>query len=312
MSRGLGFLPIVAVLTAACLGASSGLYIKGVSLSGLALAACRMGIPFLVVLPYVIRRGRAWGLPGHRRALWLASGVNAVRMLLFILAYKLTAVGNAVVLLYLWPVFALILDSVVHRKRPTLAQIGILVLAFGGVVVMNLHRNFTLSGTDLLGSSLMILSAAGFAVTAIIFKKALNEVHETDTLYFQNAIGAVVYLPFLLMEWPTTPLPDLALGLVYGLTVGLGGFGLFFFAMKRLPLFQYSALAYSEVAFGLFFAVTVLGETLVVNQGVGAVLVLVASFAAQNLRGRGDAEIRPAPDTPAVSQDPPSSNSWPR
>jgi len=284
MKKALPFLPIAAVLTAACLGASSGLYIKGVGLSGLALAAFRMGVPFLLVMPFVVGRGRGLGLPGHRKALWTASAVNAVRMLFFILAYKLTAIGNAVVLLYLWPVFALIFDSIARRQNPTLAQVGILVLAFGGVVVMNLHRDFALSGTDLLGSGLMIAAAAGYAVTAIIFKEALKEVHETDTLYFQNGIGALIYLPFLVMELPQATLSDIGIGLFYGLVVGLIAFGLFFYSMKRLPLFQYSALAYSEVAFGVMFGILVLGETLVANQLVGAVLVLGASFGAQQLR----------------------------
>lgn len=286
MSRVQRLLPIVAVLLAASLGASSGLYIKGVSLSGLALAACRMGVPLLAMLPLIIRGGRLLGPPGQRRQLWIASGLNAVRMLCFILAYKLTAIGNAVVLLYLWPVFALIFDCLYQRRRPTRVQAGLLALAFGGVVVMNLHRNFALSPNDLLGSGLMVLSASVFAVTAMIFKKALDHVHETDTIYFQNAIGALVFLPFLLLELPAVPLADIGIGLLYGFSVGLCGFGLFFFAMKRLPLFQYSALAYSEVPIGVLLGVFVLGETLALNQLAGAALILTASFVAQSLRAK--------------------------
>lgn len=282
-TKRLSLLPIVAVLAAAALGASSGLYIKGVGLSGLALAAFRMGVPFLVVLPLVLRRGTGLGLKSQRRNLWLASGINAVRMLLFILAYKVTAIGNAVVLLYLWPVFALVFECLRQRRPPTWAQVGVLVLAFGGVVVMNLHRDFSVGGSDLWGSLMMITSAALFAVTAMVFKKALVHVKETDTLYFQNGIGAVVFLPFLLFELPTTPLPEVGLALVYGLVVGFIAFGMFFYAMKRLPLFQYSALAYSEVPFGVLLGVVVLGEAVTTNQVVGAVLVLVASFLAQRL-----------------------------
>lgn len=270
--------PTLAVLVAAGLGASSGLYIKGVALSGLALTACRMGVPFLLVLPFVLRR-KAWlGLPSQRTGLWVASGLNAVRMLLFILAYKLTAVGNAVVLLYLWPVFALLFGCLRRRVWPTWAQAGVLALAFGGVVIMNLHRNFSLAGADLLGSLFMIGSAALFAITALVFKQALAEVRETDTLYFQNGLGAVVFLPFLLAEAPSVPLADLGLALVYGLVVGLGAFGLFFFAMKRLPLFQYSALAYAEVPLGVLLGIVVLGESMTANQGLGALLVLAGSF----------------------------------
>lgn len=277
-------LPVGAVLVAAALGASSGLYIKGLGFSSLALAAFRMGVPFVLALPFVWARGSLLGHPDQRRALWVASALNAARMLLFILAYKLTTIGNAVVLLYLWPVFALVFGCLRDRRAPTLDQLGILALAVAGVVVMNLHRNVSLAGNDLVGSAVMLASAALFAVTALLFKKALAQVHETDTLYFQNVLGALVFLPFLVLEVPTAPLGDVALASVYGLVVGFGAFGLFFYAMKRLPLFQYSALAYAEVPFGVALGVVVLGESLTGNQIGGAVLVLVASFLAQRTR----------------------------
>ena len=34
--------------------------------AALLTAACRMGVPFLLVLPFVIGRGRGLGMPGHR------------------------------------------------------------------------------------------------------------------------------------------------------------------------------------------------------------------------------------------------------
>ena len=280
-------LPVLAVLGGAAMGASSGLYIKGIALSSLALAGFRMGIPFLALLPVIARGGRLLGDPANRKVLWLASGLNAVRMLLFIMAYKLTAIGNAVVLLYLWPVFALLMDHLRLRRRPAAGQIALLVLASAGVATMNLHRHFSFSSADLLGSLCMIASAFLFAATVILFKGALATVHETDALYFQNAVGALVFLPFLLAESGKIPAADLTLGLLYGASVGLVGFGLFFFAMKRLPIFRYSALAYSEVIIAVAFGVAILGERLVPNQIAGAAMTLAASFLAQRSRAKG-------------------------
>jgi drug/metabolite transporter (DMT)-like permease len=294
-------MPVAAVLVAAALGASSGLYIKGTGLSSLAMAGFRMGLPFLAVLPFIVRGGRLLGERSERKSLWLASGLNAVRMLLFVMAYKLTAIGNAVVLLYLWPIFALIIDCVRLRRWPAPAQAGLLALAFGGVVAMNLHRDFSLASGDLLGSVCMILAAALFAMTVIIFKKALAKVHETDALYFQNAIGALVFFPFLLSELGGASSPDLLLGLGYGLAVGLIGFGLFFVGMKRLPLFQYSALTYSEVLFGVCLGVVVLGEGFRPNQIAGAAMILCSSFIAQRLRA-SPAQASAASDGPKAAQ----------
>ena len=284
MKRVPSWLPILSVLAGATLGASSGLYIKGVGFSSLAMTGFRMGVPFLLTLPSMLRGGRALGMPGRRKGLWTASAINAVRMLLFVMAYKMTSVGNAVVLLYLWPIFALVFDAVRTGQAPGPARLGLVAMSFAGVVVMNLHRGLGISGTDLAGSLLMIVASAGFAVTVIMFKDALASVRETDAVYFQNAVGAVVYLPFLIAELGSTPPLDIAIAAGYGASVGMAGFFFFFFAMKRLPIFQYGALAYSEVPIGVLLGVLVLGESFVPNQLAGAVIVVVASFLAQRMR----------------------------
>lgn len=95
------------------------------------------------------------------------------------MAYKMTSVGNAVVLLYLWPIFALVFDGLRTKRAPGPVRVGLVAMSFAGVVVMNLHRGFGLSGDDFYGSLLMIVASAGFAVTVIMFKDALASVRET-------------------------------------------------------------------------------------------------------------------------------------
>jgi len=283
-----GILPVLAVLGGAVIGASSGLYIKGLAFSSLAMSALRMAVPFFVVLPRTARHGLLLGKPGMRGKLLLTSVLNAGRMYLFILAYKLTGMGNAVVLLYLWPVFALLIDSIMARKKLSTAKLGVLVLATGGVVVMNLHRSFSLSGPDLLGSACMIVSAFVYAGTNVVYKQALNVMDESDVLYFQNGVGGIVFLAFLIAEIPGVPLVQLGIGIFYGFTIGFIGFGLFFYSMKRLPLFQYSALSYLEIPFGVFLGMAFRGETMTLNQAAGIVLIIVGSILAQRLRTAKD------------------------
>lgn len=55
MKRVPSWLPILSVLAGATLGASSGLYIKGVGFSSLAMTGFRMGIPMLLTLPSMLR-----------------------------------------------------------------------------------------------------------------------------------------------------------------------------------------------------------------------------------------------------------------
>ncbi len=274
-------LPALALICATSLGASSGLYIKGLDLSSFALSGLRLGVPFLLVLPAIAQKRLLLGPREHRLKLWSASLLNAVRILLYILAFKLTTMGNAIVLLYLWPIFALLLRCAGMKRFPRPGQILILLTAFSGVVVMNLHRDFSLQGKDLPGSLFMIMSALILAGTMIIFKSTLKDMSETHTLFYQNGIGALVFLPFLLAEEPSVPLAHLGLGILYGFLVGFCAFGMFFYALKRLPVFQYSAMTYMEVFFGLLFSLVFLREQMTVNLAIGVLMVLSASFLAQ-------------------------------
>ena len=293
-------LPFAAIFTAAALGASSGLYIKGLAFPSFAMAGFRMSVPFLLVLPFVAKRKLLLGTPGYRKKLYFASLLNALRLLLYVLTFKYTSIANGVALLYLWPVFALVIDCAQSRRKLDLTRIGVLSLASVGVALMNAHQGFSISRNDLLGSGFMIVSAFLYAVSTIIFKQALRDMRETDVMYFQNGAGAIVFLPFLLAAIPGAEPGQVALGLLYGLAVGFAGFGLFFVAMKRLPLFQYSALSYSEILFGLAFGILFRGDILRLNQIVGVLFIVAGSYAAQRLRIAvpGPLSAQPAPGNP--------------
>lgn len=268
---------IPAVIIATALGASSGLYIKSLPFSSLALTGFRMGIPFLFFLPSMIKKGLILGSGENRKKILIGSSLNAVRMFFYILAYKLTTITNAVVILYLWPIFALLLDCIIYKKRLKMKEFMILVMALTGVILLNIQKGFSLSGSDLLGSIVMMLSALIFSVTVLVFKEILAGHSEGETLYFQNGVGALIFLPILLIELPGVPLEVSALGLVYGFSVGIIGFGLFFYALKRLTIFQYGALGYTEVFWGVLFGVLILGEGLSPTIIIGVLLILTSS-----------------------------------
>ncbi|MDA3811659.1 MAG: DMT family transporter [Spirochaetaceae bacterium] len=269
-------IPVIILATA--LGASSGLYIKSLPFSSMALTGFRMGVPFLLLLPMMIRRKMILGPVKNRKKIWIGSLLNTVRMVLYILSYKLTTLTNAVVLLYLWPIFALLIHAFLSKERIKLKEAGLLFMALSGVVFLNIHKGFSFSESDLTGSLVMILSAIIFSISIVIFKDALADNSEGEVLYFQNALGALIFVPILFMEIPGVPLPDILTGLFYGLSVGVLGFGFFFFALKRLPIFQYGALGYIEVFFGVLYGIVLLGEDLRWNIILGAVLILVSSF----------------------------------
>jgi drug/metabolite transporter (DMT)-like permease len=274
-------LPLLAVLAAAALGGSSGLYIKKVAYSGFVLTGFRMMVPVLLLLPLIIRRKQLLGPQVHRKRIWLAGLLNIARMLLFILAYKFTTIANAVVLFYLWPVFSLIISYINKSRKPKAVETLIIAVAFTGVVLMNLYRNFSFSNKDLLGTLFIIMSALLYAIFNQLLKPALNDTGIIPAIFYQNAAGAIVFLPFLVSAFSRPTFTDISLSLLYAVLIGLVAFPLFFYALSRLPVFEYSALCYMEVFFGIAFSIIFAGETPLWNTYAGAVLIVGASFLAQ-------------------------------
>jgi drug/metabolite transporter (DMT)-like permease len=277
--------PSVLLLTGAVIAALSGLFIKVLPLSTTALLGFRFGIPFLVMLPYMIKKKNYLGRKQDRIVLWSGGFLNLLRMAFYIIAFKLTAIGNAIVLLYLWPVFALIITFARYRKMPDIKNMLVILTAFLGVVVMNLHREFSMESSDLFGSLSMIASAFIFSAAVLLFKKALFGYSEGEVVYFQNSLGALVFIPFLVIEAGKYQTGDLLLGALYGLLIGVVCFLLLFFALKRVSVFHYSILTYMEIPFAIVVGLLFLGESLAVNQIVGMVIVVISSFTAQRLKG---------------------------
>ncbi len=248
-----------------------------------------MGVPFLFLLPLMIKRKMILGPVKNRKKIWMGSLLNAIRMILYVLSYKLTTMTNAVVLLYTWPLFALLIHSITTREKLKVKEIGLLIIAFSGVILLNAHKGFSLSGSDMKGNIFMIISALIFAISLLIFKDALVDHSEGEVLYFQNALGAVILIPFLAAEIPGMPLTATLTGLFYGFSVGIIGFGCFFIALKRLPIFQYGVLGYFEVFIAVLFGILLLGEEVRWNIILGALMILITSFLS-----RMEAQIKPA------------------
>ena len=277
-------LPTITLLSGAALAALSGLFIKKLPYPTAPLLGFRFGVPLLVLLPYVIKRKNWLGKPGDRLLLWGGGFLNLVRMVLYIIAFRLTTMGNAVVLLYLWPVFALGVTAVIKRKIPDKKNILVITAAFAGVVLMNIHRDLSLSSSDLFGSLSMILSAFIMSLSIFIYKESLSGYTEGEVIYFQNSLGAVVFIPFLVKDISLYPSVYIMPSILYGFVIGIFVFMLFFFALKRVSVFHYSIMTYSEIIFAVMFGMVFFGETLVPNQIIGMLIVIASSFTAQGLK----------------------------
>jgi drug/metabolite transporter (DMT)-like permease len=171
-------MPYLALIAATAVGATGGLFIKSSPFTSLALGGFRTLVPLILLLPIMIRRKGLTGPAGSRRVLWGASVINAGRLLLYILAFKLSSMGNAVVIFYTWPVFTMIIHAALLRRPPGFREIAVILTAFAGAVIMNIHRDFGAGSMDIIGSLSMIGASLLYAAHNILMKKGLDFIDE--------------------------------------------------------------------------------------------------------------------------------------
>lgn len=96
------------IIFASLLWGTSGVFVKYLNMPAESLAFIRLSIPVVVLsLWFVYTKNNCF--QRHSVTLYAISLINALRIYLYLLAYSLTTIGNAIVALYTWPIFMFIL-----------------------------------------------------------------------------------------------------------------------------------------------------------------------------------------------------------
>ena len=114
---------LIAVVIAAMIAGLGGIFIKHIHMSPTAIAWMRTTIPTIFLGGLLIYEGKPLFKRGLGKLAWL-SIMSSLRIYLFILAYVLTSVGNAVVLFYTYPIFTLLVGSYLLNEIFLLARCG--------------------------------------------------------------------------------------------------------------------------------------------------------------------------------------------
>lgn len=268
------------VVFAALLSGTGGLFVKFMEIPPSSMAWLRMTTPTILVGLYLLYKGKGLLRPGYKMMI-AASAINAARMLFFFMAYMYTSIANAVIVLYTWPIFAVILSSIFLKEHISKKQIGLLMLSFTGIIVVYAGHELSLNNEDFKGLSAGVLCAFLYSCTVVIFKSESTSFNPSETIFFQNFLGAFIFLPFFITNDPGPRILDWVLGSGQGVIIGIIMFGAFFYGLKYIKASKASMIAYIEVISAMILGYLVFGETLTVNMMIGASLIVCSTLLLQ-------------------------------
>ena len=268
---------IYAVVICALIAGNNGLLIKSMfSLSAGSIAWFRTAIPIFFLLPFLIK-DKTFQFKGNNKKMLLASFINAIRMYLYLLAFIYTSIGNAVILFYTYPLFVTAIEYLFFKRKIKSSQILFLILAFIGIVVTYAGKPFSFASSDFIGMLSALGASIGYAITVILFKSQSGNYSQNQLIFYQNLIGAVVFIPFL-FGLENANLPHIGIGVFYSFLIGIVVFKLFFYGLKELTATTATTLMYLEVVSAILLGYFVLDEKLSWNILAGGSLILISSF----------------------------------
>jgi len=263
--------------------------------SSLTIAAFRLGLASLILLPYaVIKHGRELRslTPGDLKFALLAGLILAVHFASWITSLEYTSVASSVVLVTTTPLWVSLMAPIfLKEKTPRIAFLGMGVALLGGVIIAGtdvcvwqsggLQCQLTPGSTaaeTLLGDFLALLGAIAAASYLMIGRHLRSKISLTPYVFLVFSAAAIfLVLAMLIVEG----IPPLFPGQVYLWLVLLAvvpqllGHSIFNWSLKYLPTGYVAVNLLGEPVGSIILAYLFLNEVPPAVKIIGAILILV-------------------------------------
>lgn len=218
--KGLGALALCAMLWS-----TAGVLIKLVSWHPLAIAGFRSLTGFFVMLAFYRR------LPRFRFSwpLYVGALMNALTMLMFVSANKLTTSANAILLQYSSPFWTALFGVMFLKEKPKASDLVLAVLVLGAMALFFMGE---LSARGALGNLLAILSGVTFGLFFVCLKLHKGE-HSGECVMLSHLMVFLIGLPFAFLSGPPAGASSyLGIALLGVFQIGISGI-LLSYGIKR-------------------------------------------------------------------------------
>lgn len=256
---------VFAVIIAALLWSTGGLFIKLISLNSFQLSFFRS--VFAAVIIFAILRGRAVKTNG----LALLNSVSyAGVLIIFVLATKTTTAANAIFLQYTAPIFVLFLEPVFLKTKFEKINIVTIVIC---VLGMALFFMGDLQPGDMLGNFYALMSGVCLAFFFVGVRKNKPE-FKFSSIFYGNIMIAVLCAPSLIGMNPLG-LGDLTMVAYLGLIqIGLA-YIIFTYGIAKIPAIEASLLAMIEPVLNPIWVFLGYGEQPTVYSIAGGLIIVI-------------------------------------
>jgi len=254
---------------------NNGLQPETVAMYRLTIGFLALTLVFLLLNPTVLRvKPRKIPCLSVAGVVGVAGGILA-----YFYAVKLISASVAVLLLYAYPIFTLMLARFFVGEKPTLTKVFAVMFVVVGCFFVVKGYSLTYLKLTGLGVAVGLASALAYSIYMILSKVMLKDVEEPTIIVYTLGFGALtltlvnlffngIFIPHGIQTW--------ILIFLIAFIPTTAAFTFFIFGLKNVEAGRASIYSTSEIISALVLAFLFLGERLEPLQMVGAAIIFLS------------------------------------
>ncbi len=257
---------ILAVLAAALLWSTGGIFIKLVTLDAMQISFFRGTFAALVFV--IIFKKEIFYANGFT---FINALLYAAILILFVLATKMTTAANAIFLQYTAPIYVLIFEPLLNKTKYEKINIITIVVCFLGMTMFFMSK-FTPGSME--GNILALLSGVAFAAFLLGMRKNKKE-YQFSSIFYGNLIVGIICFSSVL-EIKTLSVSNFMMVAYLGIfQIGIA-YAVFSYGLKRVFAIEASLISMIEPVLNPVWVFFGYGEVPSAMAIVGGIIIITA------------------------------------
>ena len=272
---------VISVNIAVLLFGLAGLFAKWINLPSIYITFGRVFFSSLALGLYMLIRRHNLQVADRKDFVLLvfAGAILALHWWAFLESIQISTVAIGTITFSSFPLFVTFLEPLVFHQRLERRNVIMAMIVLIGVVIT--IPEFSLGNSMFIGILVGMLSALAYAVLTIMNKSFAEKYSGTVTAFYEQAVAALVLLPFVLFTKIQPTPSDIGLLLFLGIITTATAHTLFINSLKVLPAQLAGVCSSMETVYGILFALLLLGEAPSIREIVGAIIILCVVVFAQ-------------------------------
>lgn len=242
-----------------------------------AVAAVRVAVAVLVLLPLLLWRGMAAEMRGRALPLLVVGAFNsAVPFCLFAYALLSMTGGFASILNATAPLWSGLVAFLWLGERLSMSRVAGLLIGFGGVVVLVWGKGAPQVAGTPAAMAVILFSTLLYAIAANFTKRYLSGVSSLALTAGSQVAATALLLPIAVWQWPQHTVSVGAWSAAIALGVICTGLAylMYFRLIARIGPARAIAVTFLIPVFGMLWGSVFLAEPITVSMIVGGVVIL--------------------------------------